>query len=178
MLSKKAKKIDYWFYSKQSVEKIKGVYMKIQSVGSNYHQKTTNFRAKQDYENPINRNSERNLAILASVGGSVLAGGLAGGLATIFNNKGRKMPIGVGVAAGLLTLALTLPQKLYSTKVNAFAREKEMDVFSRQKSAQSSIYEDINDEIKDENVSLDQKINHYSTVKMADNGQGVMIKGV
>ena len=64
------------------------------------------------------------------------------------------------------------------SKVNAFAREKEMDVFSRQKSAQSSIYEDINEEIKDEEVSLDQKINHYSTVKMADNGRGMMIKGV
>ena len=65
-----------------------------------------------------------------------------------------------------------------STKVNAYVREKEMDVFSRQKSVQSNIYEDINDEIKDENVSLDQKINHYSTVKMADNGRGMMIKGV
>ena len=36
----------------------------------------------------------------------------------------------------------------------------------------------IYNEIQDENVSLDDKINHYSTVKMADNGQGVMIKGV
>ena len=53
-----------------------------------------------------------------------------------------------------------------------------MDVFSRQKSAQSIIYEDINDEIQDDKVSLDQKINHYSTVKMADNGRGMMIKGV
>ena len=53
-----------------------------------------------------------------------------------------------------------------------------MDVFSRQKSAQSNIYEDINDEIQDEDVSLDNKINHYATVKMADNGNGVMIKGV
>ena len=70
-----------------------------------------------------------------------------------------------------------LPAKIYNTNVNAFAREKEMDVFSRQKEAQSNIYEDINNEIKDENVSLDDKINHYSTVKMADNGNGVMVKG-
>ena len=41
-----------------------------------------------------------------------------------------------------------------------------------------NIYEDINDEIKDEKVSLDDKINHYATVKMADNGNGVMVKGV
>ena len=106
---------------------------------------------------------------------------IAGGLSKCFDKikaTGWKGPTGIGVAAGLLTLGLTLPQKLYNTKVNAFAREKEMDVFSRQKSAQSSIYEDINEEIKDEEVSLDQKINHYSTVKMADNGRGMMIKGV
>ena len=155
--------------------------MKIQSLSVNYPQKTTNFRSKQSYENPVNRGTERNLAILTSVGGSALVGLIAGGLSKFIPKiqaTGWKGPTAVGVAAGLLSLGLTLPQKLYSTKVNAFAREKEMDVFSRQKSAQSSIYEDINDEIKDENVSLDQKINHYSTVKMADNGRGMMIKGV
>ena len=67
---------------------------------------------------------------------------------------------------------------MYNTKVSAYTREKEMDVFSRQKTAQNNIYEDINNEIKDDNVSLDDKINHYATVKMADNGSGVMIKGV
>ena len=151
--------------------------MNIQSISA-FQQRATNFRSKQNYENPVNRGTERNLAILTSVGGSALAGGIAGGISTIFFKKGWKAPVGVGVVTGLLTLALTLPQKLYSTKVNAFARQKEMDVFSRQKSAQSSIYEDINDEIQDEKVSLDQKINHYSTVKMADNGRGMMIKGV
>ena len=84
----------------------------------------------------------------------------------------------IGIVAGLAMLGLTLPPKLYNTKVNAYAREKEMDVFSRQKSAQSNIYEDIDNEVKNENVSLDDKINHYATVKMADNGSGVMIKGV
>ena len=156
--------------------------MKIQAVGKNYYQsKQTNFRSKQSYENPVNRGTERNLAILMSVGGSALAGVVAGGASTLFPKikaTGWTGPVGIGLVAGLLTLGLTLPQRLYATKVNAFAREKEMDVFSRQKSAQSSIYEDINEEIKDEDVSLDQKINHYSTVKMADNGRGMMIKGV
>ncbi len=53
-----------------------------------------------------------------------------------------------------------------------------MDVFSRQKSAQSNIYEDIDNEIKKDDVNLDDKINHYANVKMADKGSGVMIKGV
>lgn len=157
--------------------------MKVSSIGVNQYPKVaTNFRSQnQDYENPVNRSTERNLAILMSAGGSALAGAVTGGLSTFIPKikaTGWKGPVGIGVAAGLVTLGLTLPQKLYATKVNAFARQKEMDVFSRQKSAQSNIYEDINDEIKDEDVSLDQKINHYSTVKMADNGNGVMIKGV
>ena len=156
--------------------------MMIQPVSTNQYQaKVTNFRSKQSYENPVNRGTERNLAILISVGGSALVGAIAGGASTLFPKikaTGWKGPVGTGLVAGLLTLGLTLPQRLYATKVNAFAREKEMDVFSRQKSAQSSIYEDINEEIKDEEVSLDQKINHYSTVKMADNGRGMMIKGV
>lgn len=156
--------------------------MNIQPVRANMIQAKCNFKSKsQNYENPVNRSTERNLAVLMSVGGSALVGAIAGGASTLFPKikaTGWKGPIGIGAVAGLLTLGLTLPQRLYATKVNAFAREKEMDVFSRQKSAQSSIYEDINDEINDDEVSLDQKINHYSTVKMADNGRGMMIKGV
>ena len=155
--------------------------MKLQSINVNPVQKKVNFRSKRNYENPVNRQTEKNLAVLTSVAGSSLVGLIAGGLSKFIpkiKSTGWKGPTAVGVGAGLIALGLTLPQKLYSTKVTAFTREKEMDVFSRQKSAQSSIYEDINDEIKDEKISLDQKINHYSTVKMADNGRGMMIKGV
>lgn len=131
---------------------------------------------KDGYENPINRKTERNLAVLGSVGGSALVGVTAGALTTCVT-KGWKIPGIVGVAATALTLALTLPSKLYNTKVNAFGREKEMDVFSRQKEAQANIYGAINEEVKNEDVSLSEKVNAYATVKMADNGKGVMIKG-
>lgn len=129
------------------------------------------------YENPINRKTERNLAILSSVGGSTLIGVLAGGAATFFK-QGWKIPTYVGVAAGLASLALSLPSKLYNVKVGAFSREKEMDVFSRKKEAQTAIYEDINNEVQNEEVPLSQKIKNYSTVAMADNGKGMLIKGV
>ena len=151
--------------------------MSIQPIGIN-SQKYCSFKAQTNYENPVNRNTERNLAILASVGGSAIAGFIAGGAVQLVSPGHRKASFVVGVLTGLATLGLTLPSKLYNTKVNAYARQKEMDVFSRQKSAQSNIYEDIDNEIQDNNVSLDDKINHYATVKMADNGSGVMIKGV
>ena len=139
-----------------------------------------NFRSsssQQQYENPINRTTERNLAILSSAAISGFAGVVAGGATKLFT-KGYKWPLGVGIVAALAALGITLPPKIYNTKVSAYTREKEMDVFSRQKAAQNNIYEGINDEIKNDEVALDDKINHYATVKMADNGNGVMIKGV
>ena len=151
--------------------------MNIQKISFSANQPSFKQQQKQ-YENPVSRSTERNLAVLGSVGCSGLIGAIAGGLATCFVKSGRKIPIGIGVGVGLLSLLFTLPQNLYNTKVNAFARQKEMDVFSRQKAAQAGIYGDINAEIKDEDVPLDKKIGHYATVRMADNGNGVMIKGV
>lgn len=84
---------------------------------------------------------------------------------------------GIGAAAGLITMALTLPSKLYNTKVNAFTREKEMDVYSRDRELKSNIMDEVNKEVKDEDVDLDQKINHYTSVQMANNGNGMLIKG-
>lgn len=136
---------------------------------------------KNDYENPINRKTERNLAVWTSIGSSALVGGTAAALGSCLIGKGAKSRAlklsGIGVAAGLVTMALTLPSKLYNTKVNAFAREKEMDVFSRDRDLKSNIMEEVNKEVKDEDVDLDQKINHYTSVQMANNGNGMLVKG-
>lgn len=136
---------------------------------------------KNGYENPINRGTERGLAIWGSIGGSALVGATAAGIGSCFIKSGAKNRAlklsGIGVAAGLLTMAITLPAKLYNTKVRAFTREKEMDVFSRDRELKSNIMEEVNKEVKDEDVSLDQKINHYTSVQMANNGNGMLIKG-
>lgn len=136
---------------------------------------------KNGYENPINRGTERGLAIWGSIGGSALVGATAAGIGSCFIKSGAKNRAlklsGIGVAAGLLTMALTLPAKLYNTKVRAFTREKEMDVFSRDRELKSNIMEEVDKEVKDEDVSLDQKINHYTSVQMANNGNGMLIKG-
>ena len=136
---------------------------------------------RNGYENPINRKTEKSLAILGSVGGSALAGATAAGIGTFFIEQGVKNRAwklgGIGAAVGLITLALTLPSKIYNTKVNSFAREKEMDVFSRDRDLKSNIMEEVNNEIKDEDVSLDDKINHYTKVQMANNGKGILVQG-
>ena len=53
-----------------------------------------------------------------------------------------------------------------------------MDVFSRDRELKSNIMEEVNEEIKDKSVSLDDKINHYTSVQMANKANGVLIKGV
>lgn len=134
----------------------------------------TNF--KQNYENPINRKTEKGLTVLASVGSSAIVGSIAAGLTTCAA-KGWKLPAGVGALAAAVTLLLTLPKKLYDTKVNAFAKEKEMDVFSRDRDAKSNMLEQINEQVKDENVSLKEKVDNYTKVQMANNGKGVLLQG-
>ena len=76
------------------------------------------------------------------------------------------------------TMALTLPAKLYDTKLKAFTRQKEMDVFTRDRELKSNLLTEVDKEVKDEEVPLEQKINHYATMQMASNGSGLLIKGV
>lgn len=156
--------------------------MNISSV-SVYACRKPNFsHNKNGYENPINRRTEKGLAVWGSVGTSAIIGGTAAGIGSCFiksgiKNRGRKLGY-IGIAAGLISMALTLPAKIYDAKVKAFAREKEMDVFSRNKELKSGILEEIDKEVKDKDVSLDKKINDYTTVQMADSGNGLLVKGV
>ena len=82
---------------------------------------------KQEYENPVNRKTERNLTVLQASGVSLIAGVTAGGIASCLIKEGakHKVPISVaaGAAVGILTAVLTLPAKLYDRSVKSFVRE-------------------------------------------------------
>ena len=142
---------------------------------------SSNEKDNSGYENPINRKTESKLAVWGSIGGSVLAGATAAGIGSCFIKSDaphRAMKLGgIGTVVGLVLMALTLPAKLYDTKVRAFTREKEMDVFSRDRELKANIMDEVNKEVKNEDIDLDQKINHYATVQMANNGNGMLIKG-
>jgi len=135
----------------------------------------------QNYENPINRKTEKGLTVLGSIGSGAVLGATAGGIATCFikeTAKHRYAKAGLlGLAVMGITMALTLPAKLYDTTVRAFTREKEMEVFSRDRELKSNLLGEVDKEVKDEEVSLEQKINHYATMQMATNGSGVLVKG-
>ena len=156
--------------------------MKIQAVKSySPSVKFTSNGEKSQYENPINRKTEKGLSILGSAGTGAVLGATAGGIATCFikeTAKHRYAKAGmIGLAVMAATMALTLPAKLYNTSVRAFTREKEMDVFSRDRELKSNLLTEVDKEVKDEEVKLKKKINHYATMQMATNGSGLLIKG-
>lgn len=157
--------------------------MNIQAIKS--YSPNVNFRAngeKPQYENPVNRKTEKGLTIWGSIGTGAIVGATAGGIATCFikeTAKHRYAKAGfIGLAVMAATMALTLPAKLYDTKLKAFTRQKEMDVFTRDRELKSNLLTEVDKEVKDEEVPLEQKINHYATMQMASNGSGLLIKGV
>lgn len=151
------------------------------SFSQNNYPKLAFGSGSKEYENPINRGTEKKLAVWTTVGGCLVAGLAASGIASCFVEGGfkahKKLMALIGGGVALAAMALTLPSKIYNTKVNAFAREKEMDVFSRDRELKSKIMEEVNKEVKDEDVSLDKKVGHFATVQMAQNGKGLMVKG-
>ncbi len=147
---------------------------KIQSLST-----ATHFRAqsnlKSEYENPISRKTEKNLSILSSIGGAAAGGLFVGCLVSTF---ARKSAVLSGVIAAAAILGVTLPAKIYNAKVGAFAREKEMDVFSRDRELKSGLTEQVHEEVKDKNVSLDKKLDDNLKLQMANRGAGIAIANV
>lgn len=138
------------------------------------------FRAQEnnkgEYENPISRKTEKNLAVLTAGASAVVGGLVAGGIVSTFAKRNAAVWTGV-LAAGAI-LGVVLPAKLYNAKVGAFAREKEMNVFSRDRELKSGLTEQVHEEVKDKNVSLDKKLDDNLKLQMANRGAGIALANV
>lgn len=145
-------------------------------------QKYVAFKEKgssNEYENPISRDTERDLAILGSVGAGAVTGLFAGCLSSfLFKPGNKKFGILIGAAAGALSLLLTLPSNLYNTKVNAFVKQKEMDVFSRDRNLKANLTEEVDTEVKNPDVSLDKKLDDNLKLQMANRGGAIGIANI
>ena len=128
-----------------------------------------------NYENPISRKTERNLAVLGAIGGSAVIGAVAGGLVSCIPAvKGLKIPVLSGVGAAIITLALTLPSKLYHTAIKAFAREKEMDIYSRDNALKANLTEEVHKEVLNPEVSLDKKLDDNLKLQTANRSAALL----
>lgn len=133
---------------------------------------------KTEYENPVNRDTEKNLAILSSVGGSAIAGGIAYGIGRYIKGGGGTMPNLLGVGVGLAVLILTLPAAMYNRKVSAFVKQKEVDVFSRDRNLKSNLIEEVDKEVQDSKVSLDKKLDDNLKLQMANRGAALGLANI
>lgn len=133
---------------------------------------------KTEYENPVNRETEKNLAILSSVGGSAAAGVGAYFIGRWIKGGGGKMPTWLGVGVGLATLILTLPSAIYNRKVSAFVKQKEVDVFSRDRNLKSNLIEEVDKEVQDSKVSLDKKLDDNLKLQMANRGAALGLANI
>lgn len=163
---------------------------RINGLGANVPN-AVSFRGRDnEYENPVSRSTERNLAILGSVAGSTALGAVAAGFthycfvdtSKIAKGVGffkrNKIALLVGAAAAAVTLLVTLPSKLYNTKVNAFTKQKEMDVFSRDRSLKSNLTEQVDTEVQNPDVSLDKKLDDNLKLQMANRGTTLGIANI
>lgn len=133
---------------------------------------------KTDYENPVNRETEKNLAILSSVGGSAIAGVIVYGIARAAKGGGGTWQTLAGIGAGAVVLALTLPAAIYNRKVSAFVKQKEVDVFSRDRNLKSNLIEEVDKEVQDSKVSLDKKLDDNLKLQMANRGAALGLANI
>ena len=138
----------------------------------------SNNSGKTEYENPVNRDTEKNLAILSSVGGSAVAGGIVYGLARWAKGGGGSLQTWLGIGAGVVVLALTLPAAMYNRKVSAFVKQKEVDVFSRDRNLKSNLLEQVDTEVQDPKVSLDKKLDDNLKLQMANRGAALGVANI
>lgn len=132
---------------------------------------------KTEYENPVSRSTEKNLAILNASAGAGLAGILAYGFSK-FISKNNKTSLWIGAAAAGITLAITLPPAIYNRKVSAFVKQKEMDVFSRDRNLKTNLTEEVDKEVQNPDVSLDKKLDDNLKLQMANRGAAIGIANV
>lgn len=136
-----------------------------------------------DYKNPVSMKAEYTVATLGSAVGSAVVGAVAGFVAhfvkTAKAGEGAQVSkkfgilVGAGVAAG--AFALSIIPKLYRTSVTGFVKQKEMDVFSREKSAETTLAEKIDAQAKNDDVPLSESIGNFAKFQVGKKGNGIGI---
>ena len=121
---------------------------------------------RSENENPINRRMERRLAILNAGGISVITGALTTAIARSYTASWKSAGL-FGVGASVITMLFICPRFLYKSGVRAYARQREMDVFTKEKDVQAKLLSDVNDAIDNHKEDLNSKLDNYSKTHSA-----------
>ncbi len=114
-----------------------------------------------NYENPINREMEKKLAIANAVGLSAVTGAVATAVSRSAVSSWRHAG-GIGAVAGCIAMIFLGPMFLYKAGIKSFTKEKEMDVFVQENEMKKKLIADVNDAIDNKSNNLQGKIENYS----------------
>ena len=120
--------------------------------------------SKNSSTNPVNRRTEKRLAILNAGGISAVAGALTTVIARSYTASWKHASFW-GVGAGLVTMMFICPRLLYKSGINSYKKERELDVFTKENEVQKKLLSDVNAAIDNHDESLHDKIDDYSKTK-------------
>lgn len=117
-----------------------------------------------ELDNPVNRKLEKRLAILNAGGISAVAGALTTAIARSYTASWKNAGL-FGVGAGLVTMMFICPRFMYKSGINSYKKEKELDVFTKEKEVQKKLLTDVNEAIDLRDSELNVKLENYSKAK-------------
>ncbi len=118
-----------------------------------------------DLENPVNRKFESRLALLNAGSVSVITGAVTTAIARSYTSSWKHAGW-FGLSAGLITMLFAAPRFLYKAGIKAYTKEKEMDVFTKEKEVQKKLLSDVNEAIDNDSDDLSDKLENYSKTKL------------
>lgn len=119
---------------------------------------------KNELDNPVNRKLEKRLAILNAGGISAVAGALTTAIARSYTASWKNAGM-FGVGAALVTMMFICPRFMYKSGINSYKKEKELDVFTKEKEVQKKLLTDVNEAIDQGDSELNVKLENYSKAK-------------
>lgn len=115
-------------------------------------------------DNPVNRKLEKRLAILNAGGISAVAGALTTAIARSYTASWKNAGM-FGIGAGFVTMMFICPRFMYKSGINSYKKEKELDVFTKEKEVQKKLLTDVNEAIDHGDSELNVKLENYSKAK-------------
>lgn len=117
-----------------------------------------------DSSNPVNKKMETRLAILNAGGISAAMGALTTIVSRSYTTSWKSAGL-FGLSAAAITMLFVCPRFLYKSGINSYTKEKEMDVFTKEKEVQKKLLTDVDDAIENHPEVLRDKIENYSKTR-------------
>ena len=120
-----------------------------------------------EFQNPVNRRMEKRLAILNAGGVSVATGAVTTAIARSYTSSWTHASW-FGLGATAITMLFVCPRFMYKSGIKSYTKEKELDVFTKEKEVQKKLLNDVDDAIEHHSDDLHDKLENYSKTKITD----------